>query len=325
MTHGVGQVCQKGSEYSDQVTSPAVSRSGKAFRLVSQAALASLCVIIVTGALVRLTGSGLGCEDWPRCNEQKLIDVSTHHTRIEQLNRLFTGVVSLSVVVAVLGAYRRKRVEPRLVRWAWSLVIGVIAQVVLGGVVVLTGLHPLANMGHFLLSMVLVTCGWVLVQLARRSETDQYVPAQVVRHISDTVLSRLRWALTVSGLAAIVSGTVVTASGPHAGDENAPRFDFSLSSVARLHGLTVIVTVAIIVALLVMTFKRSTDAESRRLRESVTVVGWCAVAQASVGYWQYFTGVPAGLVLVHIAGATALWLSVCNVVFSPADTARPTS
>jgi cytochrome c oxidase assembly protein subunit 15 len=317
VTSGVGQNLKLASEYSDHVTSPAVSRSGKVFRYVTQAALASLCVIIVTGALVRLTGSGLGCEDWPRCNEQKLIDVSTHHTRIEQLNRLFTGVVSLSVVVAVLGAYRRKSVEPRLVRWAWSLVIGVIAQVVLGGIVVLTGLHPLANMGHFLLSMVLVTCGWVLVQLARRSESDDHTPVSVIRPLNDVVLSRLRWALSLLGLAAIVSGTVVTASGPHAGDENAPRFDFALSSVARVHGLIVIATIAVVVALLLMTSRRAGDAEARQLRESVTVVGWCAVAQAGVGYWQYFTGVPAGLVLVHIAGATALWLSVCNVVISP--------
>lgn len=287
---------------------------------MTQVALGSLCVIIVTGALVRLTGSGLGCEDWPRCNEQKLIDVSTHHTRIEQLNRLFTGVVSVSVIVAVLGAYRRKLVEPRLVRWAWSLVIGVLAQVVLGGVVVLTGLHPLANMGHFLLSMVLVTCGWVLMQLARRSEGDDYKPSSVVRPIRDLRLSRLRWALALSALAAIVSGTVVTASGPHAGDEDAPRFDFALSSVARIHGLVVIVTIALIVALLVMTSRRSSDGDVRQLRESVTTVGWFAVAQAGVGYWQYFTGVPAGLVLIHIAGATALWLSVCNVIVQSVGT-----
>jgi cytochrome c oxidase assembly protein subunit 15 len=290
---------------------------------VTQAALASLCVIIVTGALVRLTGSGLGCEDWPRCNEQKLIDVSTHHTRIEQLNRLFTGVVSASVVVAVLGAYRRRAIEPRLVRWAWSLVIGVLAQVVLGGVVVLTGLHPLANMGHFLLSMVLVTCGWVLVQLARRSESDHYVPGPVVRSIRDVGLSRLRWAMSLCAIAAIVTGTVVTASGPHAGDENAPRFNFALSSVARIHGLVVIATVTLIVALLYASSRRSSDRDVRHLRESVTVVGWLAVAQAGVGYWQFFTGVPAGLVLVHIAGATVLWLSVCNVVVSPGSKVRP--
>lgn len=284
---------------------------------MTEVALGSLCVIIVTGALVRLTGSGLGCEDWPRCNEQKLIDVSTHHSRIEQLNRLFTGVVSVSVIVAVLGAYRRKLVEPRLVRWAWSLVIGVLAQVVLGGAVVLTGLHPLANMGHFLLSMVLVTCGWVLVQLARSSEGSEYVPSTLVRSIRDVGLSRMRWALALSALAAIVSGTVVTASGPHAGDEDAPRFDFALTSVARLHGMAVIVTVALIAALLVNTSRHSTDDDVRQLRDSVTFVGWLAVAQAGVGYWQYFTGVPAGLVLIHIASATALWLAVCNVVVQP--------
>ena len=299
------------------MASKAEFESGRNFQIITAMALGSLCVIIVTGALVRLTGSGLGCSDWPRCNEQRLIDVSTHHTRIEQLNRLFTGVVSISVIVAVLGAYRRRSVEPRLVPWAWSLVVGVLAQVILGGVVVLTGLHPLANMGHFLLSMVLVSCAWVLLQLARRSADHEYEAAAILRPVRVQVLSRLRWALSLSALFTIVTGTVVTASGPHAGDENAPRFGFDLSSVARIHGAMVIVTVALIVVTLLCATRVTANSDARDLRESMTFVGWLSVAQAGVGYWQYFTGVPAGLVLVHIAGATALWLSVCNLMITP--------
>lgn len=305
------------AEYCGDVALRSENDSGRAFSIIASVALGSLCLIIVTGALVRLTGSGLGCDDWPRCNEQRLIDVSTHHTRIEQINRLFTGVVSASVVIAVLGAYRRRTVEARLVRWAWSLVVGVMAQVILGGIVVLTGLHPLANMGHFLLSMLLVTCGWVVVQLARRSEAENYRPAPIVRVIKDSTLSRLRWVLSLSALCAVVTGTVVTATGPHAGDEDAPRFGFELTSVARVHGITVLITVVLIVIILVRASRDHENDDVRELRDSTAALGWIAVCQAGIGYWQYFTGVPAGLVLVHIAGATALWLGVCNVVVEP--------
>ena len=305
------------AEYCGDVALRSESGSGRAFSVIAWVALGSLCLIIVTGALVRLTGSGLGCVDWPRCNEQKLIDVSTLHARIEQINRLFTGLVSVSVIVAVLGAYRRRNMEPRLVWWAWSMVLGVVAQVVLGGLVVLTGLHPLANMGHFLLSMLLVTCAWVLVQLARRSDQEIHQSEPIVRKINDSTLSRLRWVLSLSALCAIVTGTVVTATGPHAGDEDAPRFGFELTSVARVHGITVLITVVLIVIILVKASQTHEVDDVRQLRDATAVLGWIAVCQAGIGYWQYFTGVPAGLVLVHIAGATTLWLGVCNVVIAP--------
>ncbi|MEN9286446.1 MAG: hypothetical protein RIS39_438, partial [Actinomycetota bacterium] len=122
------------------------------YRVIVWIAFVSLYVIIVTGSLVRLTGSGLGCVDWPACNEERFVDVSTPHAAIEQLNRLFTGVVAASVIAAVLAALLVRPRQRRLVRLALWLVAGVLAQVVLGGIVVLTGLHPLSNMGHFLLS-----------------------------------------------------------------------------------------------------------------------------------------------------------------------------
>ena len=143
------------------------------FRIATGVALGSLCVIVLTGALVRLTGSGLGCVDWPNCNESKFVDVSSSHTAIEQLNRLFTGVVSASVIVAVLLAHRLRPARRDLVLLAWSLVVGVLAQVVIGGIVVLTGLSPFATMAHFLVSMVLVACAMALY---RRSAAE---PASV--------------------------------------------------------------------------------------------------------------------------------------------------
>lgn len=273
-------------------------------------ALALLCIIVITGALVRLTGSGLGCEDWPRCNSQKFVDISSGHAAIEQLNRLFTGAVSLSVIAAVLTAMLRRPRRRDLVMLSWGLVAGVVAQIVIGGVVVLTGLNPWANMAHFVVSMLLVGCAFML---DRSSRIDSV--RTVVRRVPPKA-SRMRWVLFAGASLSIVTGTVVTATGPHAGSEDAPRFGFALVSVARVHSITVLVTVAMLVATLLLV-RHEKDPDAVSLRQALSVFGFVASAQASIGYLQYFTGVPVVLVAFHIAGATALWLSACNLVLAP--------
>ncbi|NBN90886.1 MAG: hypothetical protein EBV24_11445, partial [Actinobacteria bacterium] len=190
----------------------------------------------MTGSLVRLTGSGLGCVDWPACNEERFVDVSTPHAAIEQLNRLFTGVVAASVIAAVLAALLVRPRQRRLVRLALWLVAGVLAQVVLGGIVVLTGLHPLSNMGHFLLSVALMVGAYLLVdavssegQLEARDRATSAVTASGAdAGVSGSLRTRnLRWwkprggpivtgarIVVVLTLAAIITGTVVTGTGP---------------------------------------------------------------------------------------------------------------
>ncbi len=284
--------------------------STRTFRLVTGIALGSLCVIIFTGALVRLTGSGLGCVDWPKCNESKFIDVSTGHTFIEQANRLFTGFVSASVILAVLTAHRARPRRMDLIWLAWLLVAGVLMQVVIGGIVVLTGLNPYANMAHFLVSMVLIALALLLY---RRAGTQR--PVQWLRSFPHDVVIFVR-ALFVMGVIAVVTGTVVTATGPHAGGEDAVRFGFELSHVARVHGLTVISTVALLVCVL---WKLRGRSELSDHRDSLVLLGYVAVAQGIVGYSQYLTGVPVFLVGVHILGATAFFLALCNVVYAPRD------
>ena len=143
------------------------------FRRVAVVALALLAVIIVSGAAVRLTGSGLGCDDWPRCSETALVDVSSKHAAIEQGNRFFTGAVGIAVIACVLGALRRAPRRRDLTVLAWLLVIGVLANAVLGGISVKVDLHPLAVQGHMLLSMGLIVAGAVLV---RRSGEPDGVP-----------------------------------------------------------------------------------------------------------------------------------------------------
>lgn len=285
--------------------------SDRTFRVVCALALASLCTIILTGALVRLTGSGLGCVDWPRCNESKFVDVSTTHTRIEQINRLFTGVVSASVIAAVLLAHFRVPRRRDLIVLAWGLVGGVLAQVVIGGVVVLTGLNPFANMAHFLVSMVLIACA---LALFRRSGSPQ--SCRWFRDLPEP-FGRVSRLLGLVAVLVIVTGTVVTATGPHAGDEEAVRFGFALTSVARVHSTSVIVMVALLVYLMV-TARRRVGSLGPEAGDALYMVAVVAVFQGAVGYVQYFTGVPVVLVAVHIAGATALWLAVCSYILAPA-------
>jgi cytochrome c oxidase assembly protein subunit 15 len=264
-------------------------------------------VIVFTGALVRLTGSGLGCEDWPRCNETRFVDVSSGHTFIEQANRLFTGVVSASVIAAVLVSHRVRPKRRDLVLLAWSLVAGVVAQVIIGGIVVLTGLNPYANMAHFLVSLVLIGSALVLYRRAAVDRTDRWW--RPVPHTE----SRLIGALVLAAVTALVTGTVVTATGPHAGDEDAVRFGFSLESVARVHGAAVMTSLAVLL-LLMWRARRTGETE---YRNALSVVVFVGCMQAAVGYLQYFTGVPVVLVAAHIVGAVSFFVAVLNIILVP--------
>lgn len=275
------------------------------YRKVVLVALAALYVIVITGALVRLTGSGLGCSDWPRCSEERFIDVSTGHGAIEQLNRLFTGVVAASVILAVLGSLKLAQRRRRLTTLSLGLVGGVLAQVVIGGIVVLTGLNPWANMAHFLVSMVLLANGLVLY---RSVDTGNDPTATATATMPPRPIAV--WLTGILGLAAVVTGTVVTASGPHAGDEEAVRFGFAIHSVARVHGSTVLATIAAVAYLLWLTKGRDRLMEMRVTK----LLGLCLM-QALIGYVQYLADVPAMLVAVHIAMAALVWLALVDVVW----------
>ena len=291
------------------------------YRVIAWVAFASLYVIIITGSLVRLTGSGLGCVDWPACNEERFVDVSSPHAAIEQVNRLFTGVVAASVIAAMAAAFVVRPRSARLVRLAGLMVLGVLGQVVLGGIVVLTGLHPLSNMGHFLLSIVLMTWAFWLVRGISSTSSKAHPPIDSW----SMLVSRRGWSLgsetRVAALAryvliltsiAIVTGTVVTGSGPHAGDELARRFDLPLTVAARFHGLAVIATV--VAALCMGLALRRQTRQQRHITVAWEIFLLSAILQGGLGYWQYFTGVPIVLVAIHIAGSVAVWLAALNLV-----------
>ncbi len=275
--------------------------SPQRYRSISIIALALLAIIVVSGAGVRLTGSGLGCDDWPNCNDEQLIDVSSKHAAIEQVNRLFTGLVAIGVVIAVLGSVLRTPRRRELTVLSWGLVAGVVGQVVLGGFTVLVDLHPAAVQAHFILSMVLIANATVLVYragLPERASTTRVT--RVTRPIRRHVL-----AVSIASAIVVVLGTVVTGSGPHAGDEDARRFGFAIHRVVQVHSVSVWLTVALVAWLMFRLRNRRADREV--LDGSITAWICVAVLQGGVGYLQYFTDIPAALVALHIALATALW------------------
>ncbi len=274
------------------------------YLMVARICLGSLVAIIISGSLVRLTGSGLGCVDWPGCSETRFIDVSTGHAAIEQINRLFTGVVAASVIAATLLSLRLNPRNRRLTRLSLALVAGVLAQVLLGAIVVISGLHPLFNMAHYLVSIILVTYGYLLV-----AETRELLPKSSGSRplgISSKTYALAKTFVIVLALV-LVAGTVVTGAGPHAGDETAPRFSILVSTAARIHGVLVLILLALLVVLIARV--RKIASEFVALGTSLKTMAALILAQGGLGYLQYFLGVPAGLVAIHVALSVAAWLS----------------
>ena len=291
---------------------PSMSRpeiSLQRFRLVAWVAFGSLYAIIITGSLVRLTGSGLGCSDWPNCNETKFVDISTGHAAIEQINRLFTGVVAAAVIVAVSTSVLLRPRLRKITTNAAVLVVGVLVQVVLGAYVVLTGLNPWSNMAHFLVSIALVSAAYVLV---RRVEVLINPPD------ADEIRDKpLRWVLFLMTCAVLFLGTVVTGAGPHSGTEQATRLGISVQRATQMHSISVWIMVFVA---LVLTLRAKTS-PARWSREGTKMMRLMAAlcAQGFIGYVQYFAGVPAPLVAVHVALSVIVWLCAFEV-FLPAST-----
>lgn len=269
------------------------------YRKITGIALVALCIIVVTGAAVRLTESGLGCSDWPTCEQDQLIADFSLHPMVEFVNRVFTGFVSIAVIAAVLASMFRKPRRRDLTLLSWGLVAGVLGQIVLGAFVVLSHLNPWLVLNHFLLSMVLVANATVL---HARAGYDPVPPARPGRWY--------RWPITALMVAAIVAGTLVTGAGPHAGSHDGDaieRLPFHVPEIARIHGSIVVALVLAVVATL-WHLRRidAPPAEQWRLRLVLAAL----VVQAAIGYTQYFTGVPVLLVGFHIIGATLAWVAV---------------
>lgn len=279
------------------------------FRRVVWIAFGSLYAIIVTGSLVRLTGSGLGCSDWPNCNETKFVDVSSGHAAIEQINRLFTGFVAASVILAVSASLFLNPRMRRITANAGILVFGVLVQVVLGAYVVLTGLNPWSNMAHFLVSIFLVSSAFLLIK-----RVELLIHPQDHRDYAD---QRLRHLLFASACLVMFLGTVVTGAGPHSGAEQVTRLGIDVRFATQLHSASVWILVFLSVVLAVRARRKAVrwQIEGPAILRLLAAIS----AQGFIGYVQYFGGVPAPLVAIHIALSVVVWLCVF-AVFLPAST-----
>ena len=267
--------------------------------------------LIVTGGAVRLTGSGLGCPTWPTCTGSSYTPVphqaqGTLHSWIEFGNRLLTFLLFAAALAAILTTFTtlRKRSDIHVLRRGALLqLLGILGQGILGGITVLTKLNPLPVAGHFLLSIILVTGASALTFRVR--EKTVYQPAPLT-----SLLTRMTIALTI---VILIVGTIVTGSGPHAGDIQAKRFPLDAGKIALLHSDLVIALTCLIIALLLVIRSYESGATQRVFYRAVGLFLFVCLAQGLIGYIQYFNGLPELIVGAHLFGSTLVWISVCNI------------
>ena len=276
--------------------------SPAAYRRITFWTIVALGAIVLTGVSVRLTGSGLGCPDWPSCDDQFFpTEENQYHAWIEFGNRLVTGVVSVAVVLAVLGSLWRVPRRNDLVWWSLGLVAGVGAQVILGRWVVTSELKPWVVIAHFLLSMVLL---WNAIVLHHRADERNRRDRSQTLRLGDSRLRAVLWAMSALAGWVLVNGTLVTGSGPHGGDENAERLSFDIADVARLHSISVIVFCVLVLGIFWMLFRSPLPEEALKPMYVLLVV---IAMQGFIGYLQYFNDVPELLVGMHVLGAISVW------------------
>ena len=264
--------------------------------------------IVVTGGAVRITGSGLGCPTWPECTPGSYTPVPNQaegqvHAWIEFGNRLLTFVLLLGALIALVIAIRVSKyaVAKNRIRLLAALqLIGILGQGVLGGITVLTDLHPIPVASHFLLSVFLIAGAISL----------RYEMVGIVRQKADGIVATLMPVLIWLTLFVIVAGTIVTGSGPHAGDENAKRFGFSPRVVSWLHADLVIALVVLTLILWLITRVSQNTVIHRYLSIFLLI----SLSQGLIGYVQYFTGLPEILVAAHLLGATLVWASAWSLI-----------
>jgi cytochrome c oxidase assembly protein subunit 15 len=279
-------------------------------RRISLANLIAQSGIIVTGAIVRLTGSGLGCPTWPDCAPGSLIPVAGQvegfHKYIEFGNRTLTFLVlAISIALFVFSLLNEKR---NIIVWSFLPLIGTLLQAVLGGITVLTGLHPATVMAHFLLSIVLVAISVKMYAYFNNQRTSKVLPKIVDNYVK---------VVTLVGLSVIVLGTITTGSGPHSGDEIAARFDIDIRVIAWLHADSVLLFVGLIVGLLVIS---RINKESKHIYKITRTLFIICLVQGFIGYVQWFNGLPWILVSLHVIGAVITWIAITNLALFSSNT-----
>jgi cytochrome c oxidase assembly protein subunit 15 len=287
-------------------------------RTVRRAALSAVVmtvVIVVTGGAVRLTGSGLGCPTWPKCTDESLTATSAmgFHGAIEFGNRMLTYVLCAAVGWAIIAARSQKPWRRGLTRLGWAQFWLVMGNAVLGGIVVLVGLNPYTVAAHFLLSTALIAVATVMWQRTREGDAEP-------RPLVGRAVRQLVWILTAATVALIMVGTVVTGSGPHAGDSSdVARMPLDWETISKAHAVLAWIVVTLTFALWFVL--KAVDAPTgplHRTRDLFLVL----LAQGVIGYVQYFTDLPEVLVGLHMLGSALVWIAVLRVLLSLRE--RPT-
>ncbi|MEW5657488.1 heme A synthase [Streptomyces cinereoruber] len=290
--------------------------SPRTLRRAALSAVVMSVLIIVTGGAVRLTGSGLGCDTWPKCTDDSLFATPEQglHGAIEFGNRMLTYVLSAAVGWAIVSV---RSVKPRrrgLTRLAWVQFWIVLSNAVLGGITVWMGLNPWTVAGHFLAANALLTVA--VVTWHRTGEGDTAPRPRVPRPVR-----RLSWAIAITSGLLIALGTAVTGSGKHAGDSSdVPRMPWDWTNAAHLHAIAAWIVCALAVAMwLVLRAVDAPDDTRARARDLLIVL----LLQGGIGYVQYFTGVPEILVGAHMLGSSLMWIAVVRLALSMRE--RPLS
>jgi heme a synthase len=298
-----------------------LSINAERYFVVSAVALVSLTLIVFTGAAVRVTGSGLGCPDWPNCYQNgRLVAELNSHAWIEFGNRILSGFVALAAIAAGLLALVRVPFRRDLAVLGVMLPFGVVAQGVLGGLTVLYGLAPGFVMGHFALSMVILVAASTLAWRSRPSFGDE-PPA------ADVTTTRVVWALFVLGTVTIFVGTAATASGPHAGGSGTGdvvhRLHFrgadTVTWVIERHGFLAGLLGLLALGTWWVARRRNADAS---LQKRLTRICLLIALQGILGIVQYESELPSELVWVHVCLATLLWVGIVLATVQAGSPAR---
>jgi cytochrome c oxidase assembly protein subunit 15 len=282
-------------------------------RLALASVVANIAIVI-TGGAVRLTGSGLGCPTWPSCSRDSLTPTAAFgiHGQIEFANRTLTFVLGVIAIATVVVAWRQRRERPL----ALAAFGGIPAQALLGGITVRTGLNPWIVSAHFLVSMAIIAMTLVLWWRLRgpiHSEANEGDSAQegFVQGVATSRPALLIGRLVVGTTAAVLMmGTVVTGSGPHAGDDSTPRTGLAPASMSQLHADAVMLLIGLTVALVVLLQIGHGSTQARRAGWTLL---WVEFGQGVIGYTQYYTHVPAALVAMHLLGACLVWVAALKL------------
>jgi len=267
--------------------------------------------IVFTGALVRITGSGLGCSTWPECTPGSYTPTPDQpeaplHAWIEFGNRLLTFVLLINALALMFTILKSGKRELR--RLGALQILGILAQGVLGGITVLTALNPATVAAHFLLSIILIAGA-----LSLRQRVHGKSPSEITLI---PLVTKLIWLHLLLTSLVLIAGTIVTGSGPHAGDSAAERFNLDSRTMAWIHADLVIALLGVSIALLIAIRLGLAGQARQVLSGRIQIFLIVALAQGGIGYIQYFTKLPEPLVAAHIIGSIAVWLSAWNLFIS---------